>query len=115
MSPLDIGSAVDRCIRLLQGTPILYKTLTKPEFVSGKLDKIQELSELLGNPSPPLRLVFHQLYSFLLEDEEIRRIIRKDCNRAEQDNDFFPFFLFFCSVVVYVEHIKLGKKRGDEE
>ena len=112
--PLDIGASIDRCERILSGTPKLLRKLRNPDFVSGKLDSVQDLAKILGGRNPSLGISLLQLYTLLLQDNDIREIVRRECTVVEQDAEFFPFFMLFCAVLVYTEHIALGKKSGSE-
>ena len=114
MCPRDIGTDIDRCERILSETPRLLSYLRNPDFVSGKLDTVQDFVELLEEANPSLGIILYQLYGLLLKDNEVRQIIREECTSVEDDDEFFPFFMLFCTIMVYSEHIKLGMKSGGE-
>lgn len=112
--PIDMGASIDRCERTLSETPKLLRKLQTPNFVTKKLESVQDLAEVLGGRNPSLGITLLHLYTLLLKDDEIRKIMRKECQAVERDAEFFPFFMLFCAVIVYSEHIKLGKKSGSE-
>lgn len=105
---------IDRCERIINNTPKLLSLLHNSDFI---LDKMNQIKVVFSGRNAPLGMVFSQLYSILFCDEPLRKIVRSECEQNFEDDQIFPFFIFWCTVIVYTKHIEIyGKQetRGEE-
>jgi hypothetical protein len=106
---ITVEQTLDRCEEILNGTDELNKLLHNPEFVQKKMGHLKTAFPGASS-STTLSLVLIQLCSLLGGDEDIRNIIRTRCGTLHRDA-IYPFFIMYCSFVVYVEHVK-GSLQG---
>jgi len=113
MCPIDIGTAIDRCERTIVETPRLLSLLHNPDRISTTMGIVKDFVRLLGK-NPSLGIILRQLNTILLDDDELRTVLKTEC-KVEDDSELFPFFMFFCTIIIYTEYIRLGEESGGEE
>jgi len=106
--PIDITSTLSKCEEMLVENKTLSRQLLHPDFVSTKMNTVQGLEDVLGRKLS-LGMVLDALYGDLVRDKTIKKILEKDTT-VKNDADFYSFFMFFCAVLIYTEHIVLARK-----
>lgn len=104
MSVPNFEWMIDRCERKINDTKKLLSLLQSSEFASSKMKQVKVA---FPGENPPLGMVFSQLYSLLLRDGKLREIIRSESENGFEDDQIFPFFIFWCTVIVYSNYIKM--------
>lgn len=106
MSAPDIASIIEICDKRLGGTRRLNNLLHNADFVQKKMSQVNYVFSESSKP-PPLALVLNQIATLLRADTAIREIIAKECGPL-QEQAYYPHFLFYCSIIVYVEYVRSG-------
>lgn len=104
MSAPNFEWMIDRCERKINKTKKLLSLLQSSDFI---LAKMKQVKVAFPGENPPLGMVFSQLYSLLLRDNTFREIIRSESEHGFEDDPIFPFFIFWCTVIVYSNNIKM--------
>lgn len=108
----NVPWVIDRCERIINNTPRLLSRLHNADFI---LDKMKQVKVVLPGRNPSLGIVLRQLYAILFDDKPLREIIRSECEQNFEDDQIFPFFIFWCTVIVYTEYIGYIKTEEKQE
>lgn len=108
MSAPNFEWMIDRCERKINDTKKLLSLLQNSDFVSSKMKQVKVA---FPRENPPLGMVFSQLHSLLLRDGGLREIIRSESEEGFEDDPIFPFFIFWCTVIVYSNYMKMQEEQ----
>ncbi len=104
MNLADIASIIDKCEQHVAETPKLSKLLHDSEFVMDKINKVKSVFD-----SNCIALILNQLTVLLRQDTAVKKILKDECG-ALSDEDYYPHFLLYCSMVIYIEYIQINAK-----
>lgn len=105
MSAPEVAQQAEECEGILRGTPRLNNLLHNLDFVESVMSK---LKTIFGDIDFPLDLALNQISAILRGHDNIKSIIKDECGDLSH-LPIYSFFLFYCSIVVYVEHIRITK------
>lgn len=95
---------------LIKGTERLNEQLHTPEFIVKKMKNVLQLF-----PEASIYLTLKQLSAYLMEDKNIKKIVDQEIDENfSKDEKIYPFFLLYCSIIVYVEYINIQKPQSRE-
>ena len=114
MSLPDVMWMVDRCEQIVTDTPKLLSYILDVDYISNSMKKVKSVFQ---EKNPPLGMVLRQLHIILTADKSLRKIIRSECEQNFESKPMFPFFMFWCTVIMYTEYlgyIRIQQKQETE-
>jgi hypothetical protein len=95
--------------RRIAGIPALAEVLRDPDYITSIMNRIKKI---LPNPNLPLGVALSQICILLKTEESIMGILETECESNFSGTEEYHSLMFACSLIVYVEYLKLIGKEG---
>jgi len=107
---LSVQSRLRESYKIVDESERINDFLHSPEYVVNKMKQVFSIF-----PEPSMGLALDMLCTILPNDGNLTTIIEEQCGEGVTGDDVFPFLMFYCSIIIFTEYVRIQCRTPQEE